>query len=370
MYYSKTENLYYDNDEEFEWFKNIKKESIQSSSLEKLDVIDWRNNLQNYFNNSLLSKNNFLINKQFHESIKKVPIKLNIDSFLNADFVNITNSKKKILLEVDKFLKNNSLIKNKIISVQFIGSLGSKNPQNYSDFDCLMILPNNKLLNKIFYLKIKKIIFRLRLFAFAYDPNQHHDIFILTEDELINGVKPFYPLKLLKKTWGYGRDFFFTANNNFYPNTKLNLINNNQFFRRLDYEKTKITSLYNYKYILSCAFMIPVYFYNFQNKFYTKSKSIALAKIENISIINGFDLISKIRLNWPKEEKALMRNFFLKYSSKIISYDQMVKLNKMLGYYFYQNKFNHFTKSNDIAEIIKIGKMVSDYFIKKLIGIN
>ena len=34
------------------------------------------------------------------------------------------------------------LIKSKIISIQFIGSLGSFNPIEYSDFDCVLILPN------------------------------------------------------------------------------------------------------------------------------------------------------------------------------------------------------------------------------------
>ena len=121
-------------------------------------------------------------------------------------------------------MKKNYLIKNEVISLQFIGSIGSKNPISYSDFDCVVILPLMKSLNNNLNFKIKKLLRKLRYFSLQFDPIQHHDIFILTEDELIRGLKPFYPLSLFEYSWGYGRNHFYTSKNNLYPGNRINFL--------------------------------------------------------------------------------------------------------------------------------------------------
>ena len=187
-------------------------------------------------------------------------IQLNKDSLLSVKFSNILEPRKILLLKIDSYLSENYLIKNKIISLQFIGSIGSKNPISYSDFDCVVIIPLMKTLNKDLNYRIKKFINKLRYFSILFDPMQHHDIFILTEDELIRGIKPFYPLNLFKESWGYGRDHFYTLKSNLHPDSKINFLYNNQYFRKLSEKNIKNLSLYNFKYILSSAFMIQFIF--------------------------------------------------------------------------------------------------------------
>jgi hypothetical protein len=367
MNYSKKNNLYFNNEKELSWIKNIKNTVGQNYTSEQLKVKKWKKKLNIYFNNSILDKRISGLNEKLYEPQKKVKINLNISSFLKINTENIQHWKKDILLKVHKLLTENFLIKSEVISVQFIGSLGSFNPIEYSDFDCVIILPNRNLLKKSTYFEIKKIIYRLRYYLYSFDPYQHHDIFILTEDELINGIKPFYPLTLLKNKWGYGRDYFMTQENNLTPSNQIDYITNNQFFRRLYFEKSKNISFYNYKYILSSAFMIPVYFFNFNNNYFSKSKSIELINKQDSTIKDDFKLISELRSTWPKIRKKSIRNLTLKLGFKLFSKYKILKFYRRLEFYFPRKESTNFAKLNDIRLVIAKSKSISDYFLKKLI---
>ena len=368
MNYSKIDNLYFNTEKELSWIKNIKKNFLKSYTDEQLKVKKWKKNLNIYFNNSILDKKLTGLNsKKLYQPKKKVRINLNISSFSKVKMENIQNWKKNILFNVHDFLSENLLIKSKIISVQFIGSLGSLNPIEYSDFDCILILPNKNLIKNNVYYEIKKIIIQLRYFLYSFDPNQHHDIFILTEDELINGIKPFYPLMLLKDKWGYGREYFMTAENNLTPSNHINFITNNQFFRRLYFEEEVNISFYNYKYILSSAFMIPVYFFNFKNHFFSKLESIKQLKKKHTKIKDDFKLISELRLEWPEIKNRSIRNMTFKLGSNFFSYPTVLKFYRRFEFYFPRKEFINFAKSNDIKMVIAKSKSISDYFLKKLI---
>ena len=366
MKYNEKENLYYYNEEELVWLIENKK-IFRDYSSDQLKINNWRGQLNKYFDSSLIQKRKININEASNKIIKKLKIKLNIDSFINMNLKNIEEWKRDILINLDEYLKNNFLIKSKIISVQFIGSLGSKDPINYSDFDCVIILPDNNILDDNIYYQIKKLIFNLRILFYSYDPNQHHDIFILTENELAVGIKPFYPLILFSGKWGYGREYFYTLENNIYPIKKYNFINNNQFFRRMYHQKDMSISIYNYKYILSSAYMTPVYFYNFNNKFYSKSESIRKVIDQYRYIKNEFSMISNYRSNWPPIKKSYTKYFLLKYGSKFLSYNQLKYFNRRLEFYFVRNSLHLYVKLNDISSIIKIARKISDYLLGQLI---
>lgn len=367
MNYSKIDKIYFNTEKELSWIKNIRKNYLKSYTDEQLKVKKWKKNLDLYFNNSLLNKKIRGLNKKLHQPKKKVRINLNISSFSKVNMENIQNWKKNILFNVHDFLSENFLIKSKIISVQFIGSLGSLNPIEYSDFDCILILPNKNLLKNSVYYEIKKIIFQLRYFLYSFDPNQHHDLFIFTEDELINGIKPFYPILLLKDKWGYGREYFMTAENNLTPSNQINFITNNQFFRKLYFEKENNISFYNYKYILSSAFMIPVYFFNFKNHFFSKLESIEQLKKKHTKIKEDFKLISELRLEWPEIKNRSISNMTFNLGSNFLSYSKILKFYRRFEFYFPRKEFMNFAKSNDIKMVISKSKSISDYFLKKLI---
>ena len=366
MNYSKKDNLYFQTEEELLWLKKNRIKSIQSFSKRQIDVNSWKKNLINYFNRPTHKARIVELGGSIYESGENLKINLNVNSFLNMNLSNIELWRKDILFEIDKYLKENFLIRNRVISVQFIGSLGSFNPIKYSDFDCVIILPNKKYLNQNILFQIKKIVSMLRFFSYSFDPNQHHDLFILTEDELMNGIKPFYPLALFKKQWGYGRDYFITKADNITPLGQINFLNNNQLFRRLAHDDTKTVSFYNYKYILSCAFMMPVYFLNFNNVFYGKSKSIKIMIQKNISLKDDFKFISELRLKWPSIEKKNIRNLCLSLGFKLFSHNQTLNFNRRLEFYFPRKNFVNFVKHNKIESVINKSKKISNYLLKKL----
>ena len=209
---------------------------------------------------------------------------------------------------------------------------------------------------------------KLRYFSLQFDPIQHHDIFILTEDELIRGIKPFYPLSLFEYSWGYGRNHFYTSKNNLYPENRINFLKNNQYFRSLSQKNITNISLYNFKYILSSAFMTPVYFYNFKNIYGLKSELIKKALREHELIKSNFDLISNYRLKWPQPKRRLIKKLILKSGLKYLSYERVNYLNKRIEYYFYNQKIKLYLK--DINTIVSKCLEISNYFAKILLRKN
>ena len=364
MNYCRKENLFYVDQRELAWLTQIKTSNYKYD-LEYQNIIQNGIKLYNEFLNKPVIKK-FDLKLYFLENLqyKVQKIKLNKDTLSNINFANITNWRKKLLLNIDSYLKKNYLIKNEIISLQFIGSIGSKNPISYSDFDCVVILPLIKSLNNKLNFKIKEFLRKLRYFSLQFDPIQHHDIFILTEDELIRGIKPFYPLSLFEYNWGYGRDHFYTSKNNLYPENRINFLKNNQYFRSLSHNNITNLSLYSFKYILSSAFMTPVYFYNFKNIYGLKSKLIKKALSEHGQIKSNFDLISNYRLKWHQPKRRFIKKVILKSGLKYLSFEKVNAINKRMEYYFYNQKIKLYL--NDINIIVSKCLEISNYFAKIL----
>ena len=364
MNYCRKEKLFYVDKKELTWLTQIKTSNHKHNLEYQHVILNQIKLFYEFLNNPVIKK--FDLKLYAFDSLENnlQKIKLKRDTLLNINFANSTSWRKELLLNIDSYLKKNYLIKNEIISLQFIGSIGSKDLISYSDFDCVVILPLMKSLNDNLNLKIKRLLRRLRYFSLQFDPIQHHDIFILTEDELISGIKPFYPLSLFEHSWGYGRNHFYTSKNNLYPENRINFLINNQYFRSLSENNITNISLYSFKYVLSSAFMIPVYFYNFKNIYGLKSELIKKALIEHRPIKSNFDLISNYRLEWPQPKKKFIKKVILKSCLKYLSYEKVNFLNKSIEYYFYNQKIKLYL--NDMNTIVSKCLEISNYFAKIL----
>ena len=94
MNYSKIDDLYFKNEEELLWIKNIRNNLAQSYTIEQLRVKSWKKKLIRYFDNSILDKRINSLNEQLYEPQKRVKINLNINSLLKVNMDNIQIGKK------------------------------------------------------------------------------------------------------------------------------------------------------------------------------------------------------------------------------------------------------------------------------------
>ena len=360
LYDSKSE-LYFKNNLERGWILDQKNifETLKYNDDQK-DILRWKNDFYSYLNNSMFTSHyTQLIDSHYHHGNQSQ--KLNINSFLNHDWKGIEIWKTKILYEIDWYLKNNSLIQSKQISVQFIGSIGSKNPIPFSDFDCLIILPTSIMYDNKKIKLFKRLYNKLNYFAYLYDPFQHHNVFTITEIELANGLPIFYPLRLLENKWGYGRNHFYykDCNDN---NCKMDFINNNQYLRKLDHGQCLPNTAYHLKYILSVIYIMPVYFFNAKNKYYSKRESIEKIKRISPMIKDYFNWISKFRDFWPMSKFPIVKQKIFYGGINIFPARSMDFFNRRIDFHLrYDYQIKPLLKHSNT--IINRGRKISDYLL-------
>ena len=364
--YDKKLAVYYRNKNEYDWIINQQYKYInEKDKLNKNSVFQWKKELVQLLNKPNQSFIKINQNK-FQHSKGNICQSLNLSSFKSHSLEKLEDWKIRILYQVDEYLKNNNLIRSKRISVQFIGSLGSFNPIPYSDFDCLIILPLIEKLSLDQIYELKKLYNFLNLSAHIFDPLQHHDIFIITEDELVAGIPGFYPLELLNNKWGYGRDHFYYPKNINNKVASINFINNNQYLRRLDYNQEFPNSLYQLKYILSSVYLMPAFFYNAKNEIYSKKESINKIKNENPYFRKQFDWLSEFRNQWPTSSFPLFkRNIFI-LGFNTFSLKNMVYIYRKIDYSFKRKRPKHpFLKYS--STIISKARIISDFLFELII---
>jgi hypothetical protein len=365
LVFDQKENIYYKNPEERTWI--LDQRLLQNNSIkkyEKSSVYKWREYLNDYLFNSRGALSEEIFGSPDCRSEKR-KFPLNLDTFITSDWHNIEKWKKKILFKMHVFLSAHPLIKSKRISVQFIGSIGSKDPIPYSDLDCLIILPSldNWDLNNI--VELKKLYRVVNYYAYMFDPLQHHGAFVLTETELINEFPPFYPMNLMDKAWGYGRDHYFSSSYNIQNKGCMNFINNNQFLRRMNYQQELPNSLYNLKYILSSIFLMPVYYYNAKNKFYCKKNSIEKIIKSEDTIGNNLNWISKFRRNWQSSSFPIFKKMILKAGINFFPIEDLDLFNRRIEYHLRSGKNKPLLLK--ATEIINRGNIISDILLNKLV---
>ena len=364
--YDKKLKVYYKNKYDYDWIIDRHNKYIdKNKKLIKSSIFHWKIELLHSLNKPYSSPKIPPLNES-HQIKDQFSQNLNIKSFKFHNWGKLEDWRIKILYQIDEFLQNNSLIKSKKISVQFIGSLGSFNPISFSDFDCLIILPLIKNLRLEDIFEIKKLYNVLNFSAHIFDPLQHHDIFIITEDELSAGIFGFYPIELLKKNWGYGRDYFYYPKNisNKFP--FINFIKNNQYFRRLDYNQELPNNMYQLKYVLSSIYLMPAYFYNAKNKIYSKRKSIDKIKNTIPYIKKEFDWLTQFRDQWPSNEFPFLKKNILMYGFNTVSLNNIVHTYRRIDYLFKSKKTKHpFLKHS--SSIIRKARIISDLLLESII---
>ena len=365
LVFDQKENIYYKNPEERTWM--LDQRLLQNNSIIKYEesfVSKWRE----YLNDYLFRSRGALCEEIFKPpdcTIERRRFPLNLDTFITSDWHNIEKWKKNLLFKMHGFLSAHPLIKSKRISVQFIGSIVLKDPLPYSDLDCLIVLPSldNWDLNNM--VELKKLYRAINYYAYMFDPLQHHGAFVLTETELINGFSSFYPMNLMDKAWGYGRDHYFSSSYNIQNKGCMNFINNNQFLRRMNYQQELPNSLYNLKYILSSIFLMPVYYYNAKNKFYCKKNSIEKIIKSDDTIGNNFKWISKFRRNWQSSSFPIFKKMILNAGINVYPIEDLDLFNRRIEYHLRSSKNKPLLLK--ATEIINRGNIISDILLNKLV---
>jgi len=365
LVYDQKEKIYYKHPDERAWIRNQRVLQYNSTKkYEESSVYKWREYLNDYLFQPRTVPHEAIFDSPYCTSERR-KFPLNLDTFITSNWDKIEKWKKKLLFKMHGFLSAHPLIKSKRISVQFIGSIGSKDPIPYSDLDCLIILPSldNWDLNNM--VELKKLYRVVNYYAYAFDPLQHHGAFVLTETELTNGFPFFYPMNLLDKAWGYGRDHYFSSSYNIQNKGRMNFINNNQFLRRMNYQQELPNSLYNLKYILSSIFLMPVYYYNAKNKFYCKKNSIKKIIKSDDTIGNNFKWFSKFRRNWQSSSFPIFKKMILKAGINFYPIEDLDLLNRRIEYHLRSGKNKPLLLK--ATEIINRGNIISDILLNKLV---
>ena len=364
--YDKKLVVYYKSEKEYDWIISQQNKYLnENKKLIKNSVFQWKKELIHLLNKPSLPIIN-LNQNEFQHSKGNFRQSLNLNSFKSHSWEKLEDWRIRILYQIDGYLKNNNLIRSKKISVQFIGSLGSFNPILYSDFDSLIILPLIEQLSVEEISELKKLYNFLNFSAHIFDPLQHHDIFVITEDELVSGISGFYPLELLNNKWGYGRDHFYYPKNIINKIPSINFIKNNQYFRRLDYNQELPNSMYQLKYILSSIYLMPTYFYNAKNETYSKKESIDKIKNTFPYIKKQFDWLSKFRSQWPTNEYPFLKKNILMYGFNSFSLNNMVHSYRKIDYLFKSKRIKHpFLRYS--FSIIREARIISDFLLEFII---
>jgi len=365
--YDYKSNLFYKTESELLCFKNEIKMNVDlNNNPEIKNIINWKSDFIGFLNNP----NQKFYDRRLEPIIKlndAFSFKLNISSFSSGKWEGIEEWRRNLLFDLDKFLYRHDLILKKKISVQFIGSLGSFDPIYYSDFDCILILPLLNLWDEIELAQLKDLYKTLNYYAYLFDPYQHHDVFIITEAELLGGVPTFYPLELLKLNWGYGRSFFnYAPKNNSPVLNSMNFIRSTQSLRKLNYHGSSPNSMYLLKYLLSTIYLLPTYFWNSKKLVMSKSEAIKDVIGLGQEIQNDFFWVSNFRSKWSKSNPSFLKRCIFKFG---IDYFETSTLNyfyRRLNYHFIERIDNHRSLLNDSKEIIRKGNRISDALILQL----
>ena len=217
----------------------------------------------------------------------------------------------KISKEILNFFTN---LNNESLELYIHGSHADDTVTNYSDIDVTIFIKKNFLVQLN---KIKLDLNALNNFIRQFDLDSHHTTFINFEDDKNYYPESFMPLNVLNKSIANVR------NNNKFKTRFCSDLTLDNFFRIKINTQNLIKNISqinseNLKLLISQYFMTIILCYQFiNNKF--KDKKFIFSNIFNensfISDKKTFEICSKIRKNWPKQNKN--NNFGI--SSELLS---------------------------------------------------
>lgn len=273
----------------------------------------------------------------FYESFlrkRSVKFQKSYNFFLNAIAI---DNRDTIKVRVEPYAGKNSFvikmknflishIKDELTDALIHGSLGNYDENNYSDFDALIIIGNDVLLNTARLTRTIKKLNEARKIMLQCDPLQHHGWFILTEGELKNFNESYFPpvlfnyAKSLLYEHSYDLSLTLSGDKNYIHefNTLV------EGLLKLLPQKGSIKNLYQLKSVLSRFMLLPtLYFQAKYKKGIFKKDSFAEVKKEFInSEWKVMDEISQVRKEWNPcltsfQRKIILNNYFI--SHKILS---------------------------------------------------
>ena len=360
--YSQKSSLFYRDKEELNWLENKQFSETENNSFIKNQIEKWEFNLDKFLNDSFGSRN-FDLNLDYNQKeVDSFLFHLNIKRFVDFDWSNLELWKIQLLKEVDNYLSKHIFIKDKRIAIQFIGSIGSNDPIFFSDFDCIIILPDLSIWTKNDLKKLRRFINTVNYYTHLFDPLQRHDAFIISEFEILFNDSEFYPINLLKNNWGYGKDQIPYPKNKKLKSNPFIFINSVQLLRRRKFNKESINSMYSLKFLLSIIYMLPVYYYNVKGDFLDKKNAINKIKSESDKFEEIIDWLSSFRKNWPSSNRSTLKKtiFFLG-----ISFFSTQKLNLLYRRILFYTQ-NSRIEINYFEEIIERSNILADCLLDSL----
>lgn len=232
------------------------------------------------------------------------------------------------------------------------GSLATKDyVKGWSDVDTLAIVSKETLKTHKKLLDLRDKMYLMRHFFYKIDPLQHHGSIIISEYDLENYCKAYFPIEIFK----YAKSFFKEDRIR-----KLKIRNHSEealarlfwfvnYFRILKIEKKYSIGSYDAKNLLHCITLFPAIYLNAKDIFIYKKFSFDIArkdfKKRDWKVI---DEVSNIRKNW----KGFGRMPFVNLGSKV---------NPLLSYQLNSKVLDLF---KDVKRInnINIGYLVENMF--------
>lgn len=218
---------------------------------------------------------------------------------------------------------NNSLYKvldvvKRTKSVKYFGVIGSYNDRvEFSDLDIVIITDNNNLFKN--QLKLKLIVYRLKLLMIHLDPIQHHDFVYYGRLESCN-----IPISVLNDA--FVKNNFLNENKKVvYSNIETHIEGLRNLFNNIEYND------YYFKLIISSILLIPLRVCNSNNIECSKKESFNIyKKYTEKKIIDLVTYSESIRLKWSKQPINILHN--------ILSYVfPSYKLSRKLRFFYKRN---------------------------------
>ena len=237
---------------------------------------------------SVKHKNTKLINKPKCQE-------LNINSYKKFDLRYL-----KPLAELKNYA--NRHLKQYLAGFYLHGSLATKDyVKGWSDADTLAVVSKEAIENpeKLLGLRIK--MYYMRHFLYMIDPLQHHGSIIISQYDLDNYCKVYFPVEIFK----YAKSFFKEDGiskirvRDCSSESLAKLFWFVNYFRRINIQKSYNMSSYDAKNLLHCITLFPTVYLNAKGIFVYKRLSFEMAKKDfKKEAWEVIDYASSIRRNW------------------------------------------------------------------------
>lgn len=220
---------------------------------------------------------------------------LNINDYKKSDFEYLAP-----LFELKGYAKRN--LRQYLAGFYLHGSFATKDyVTGWSDVDTLAVVSKETVSNPERILELRNKMYHMRYFLYRIDPLQHHGSIVISEYDLGNYCKVYFPAEIFKFSKSFFREdairkirirgcsgeslaklFWFVS-----------------YFRRLNIEKNFNMNSYDAKNLLHCITLFPTVYLNAKGIFLYKKFSFEMAKRDfKKKHWEAIDYAGSARRNW------------------------------------------------------------------------